>query len=78
MGEAMVRRLARSGAVMATTARSALPEGQSPDAVVQADIRDPERVQKVVGGPYISLRAPRKISPALPKSVDSGNRHHRS
>jgi NAD(P)-dependent dehydrogenase (short-subunit alcohol dehydrogenase family) len=48
MGEAIMRRLARSGAVVATTARSPLPEGQSPDLFVQADIGTPEGVQKVV------------------------------
>jgi NAD(P)-dependent dehydrogenase (short-subunit alcohol dehydrogenase family) len=48
MGEAIVRRLAQSGAVVATTARSPLPEGQSPDVFVRADIGTPEGIQKVV------------------------------
>jgi len=48
MGEAIVRRLAQSGAMVATTARSPLPEEQSPDVFVQADIGTPEGIQKVV------------------------------
>ncbi len=47
MGQAIVRRLAGGGAVVATTARS-LPEGQSPDVFVPADISQPEGVQKVI------------------------------
>ncbi|KQV66133.1 SDR family oxidoreductase [Rhizobium sp. Root1220] len=38
MGEAIARRLAAGGASVATTARSPLPEGQSPALFVQADI----------------------------------------
>ena len=38
VGEAIVRRLAAGGARVATTARSALPEGQAPDLFVQADV----------------------------------------
>jgi NAD(P)-dependent dehydrogenase (short-subunit alcohol dehydrogenase family) len=38
MGEAIVRRLVASGARVATTARSPLPEGQTVELFVQADI----------------------------------------
>jgi NAD(P)-dependent dehydrogenase (short-subunit alcohol dehydrogenase family) len=48
MGEAIVRRLAASGATVATTARSPLPEGQAVALFVQADISKPEGVDKVV------------------------------
>ncbi len=47
MGEAIVRRLAVGGATVATTARSPLPEGQSPALFVQADIATPEGVVRV-------------------------------
>jgi len=47
MGEAIVRRLAVGGATVATTARSPLPEGQSPALFVQADIATPEGVERV-------------------------------
>ena len=46
-GEAIVRRLAAGGAVIATTARSGLPEGLTPDVFVQADLSTPEGVSKV-------------------------------
>jgi NAD(P)-dependent dehydrogenase (short-subunit alcohol dehydrogenase family) len=49
MGEAIVRRLAAGGATVATTARSALPEGQAVELFVQADISTREGVDKVVG-----------------------------
>ena len=42
MGEAILRRLARGGAVVATTARSPLPAGQSLDLFVQADMSTAE------------------------------------
>jgi NAD(P)-dependent dehydrogenase (short-subunit alcohol dehydrogenase family) len=48
MGEAIVRRLAAGGATVATTARSALPEGQAVELFVQADISTREGVDKVV------------------------------
>jgi NAD(P)-dependent dehydrogenase (short-subunit alcohol dehydrogenase family) len=48
MGEAILRRLARGGAVVATTARSPLPAGQAPDLFVQADIATAEGVRSVV------------------------------
>ncbi|WP_321472630.1 SDR family oxidoreductase [uncultured Paludibaculum sp.] len=37
-GEAMVRRFLQSGALVATAARSALPEGQTPTLFVQTDL----------------------------------------
>ena len=46
-GEAMVRRLAAGGAVIATTARSGLPEGLTTDVFVQADLSTPEGVSNV-------------------------------
>jgi len=46
-GEAIVRRFAAGGAVIATTARSGLPEGLTPDVFVQADLSTPEGVSKV-------------------------------
>ena len=49
MGEAIVRRLAAGGAAVATTARSPLPEGQVVGLFVQADLANPEGVEKVVG-----------------------------
>jgi NAD(P)-dependent dehydrogenase (short-subunit alcohol dehydrogenase family) len=49
MGEAIARRLAAGGAAVATTARSPLPEGQTPDLFVQADVSTAEGVKKVVG-----------------------------
>src|SRR5262245_18485617 len=48
IGEAIVRRLAAGGAMVATTARSPLPEGQAVALFVQADISLPEGVDKVV------------------------------
>jgi len=48
MGEAIVRRLSTGGARVATTARSPLPEGQSPDLFVQADVSTAEGVNQVV------------------------------
>lgn len=47
MGEAIVRRLARGGASVATTARSPLPAGQSPALFVQADISTAQGVRDV-------------------------------
>src|SRR5262245_45343516 len=49
MGEAIVRRLAGSGARVATTARSPLPEGQRVDLFVQADISARDGVDRVAG-----------------------------
>ena len=48
MGEAIVRRLQAGGAGVATTARSSLPNGQTPDLFVQADVSTPEGVHSVV------------------------------
>jgi NAD(P)-dependent dehydrogenase (short-subunit alcohol dehydrogenase family) len=48
IGEAIVQRLARGGAVVATTARSPLPAGQSPDLFLQADVSTTEGVRHVV------------------------------
>jgi NAD(P)-dependent dehydrogenase (short-subunit alcohol dehydrogenase family) len=48
MGEAIVRRFLLSGAAVATTARSPLPEGQNPSLFVQTDIGTAEGVKKVV------------------------------
>src|SRR5438034_3550271 len=48
MGEAIVRRLAAGGATVATTARSALPEGLAVELFVQADISTREGVDRVV------------------------------
>lgn len=47
MGEAIVRRLKRGGAKVATTARSTLPKDQDVDLFVQADISSPDGVKKV-------------------------------
>src|SRR5437667_3279509 len=47
MGEAIVRRLAAAGAMVATTARSSLPEGQTVKLFIQADVSTPEGVGKV-------------------------------
>jgi NAD(P)-dependent dehydrogenase (short-subunit alcohol dehydrogenase family) len=47
MGEAIVRRLTQSGALVATTARSPLPEGQAPALFVQEDISTADGVRKV-------------------------------
>lgn len=47
MGEAIVRRLAAGGAMVATTARSPLPGGQRPDLFVQADIATADGVANV-------------------------------
>src|ERR1700730_11679786 len=48
MGEAIVQRLAAGGATVATTARSPLPETQTVELFVQADISTREGVDKVV------------------------------
>jgi NAD(P)-dependent dehydrogenase (short-subunit alcohol dehydrogenase family) len=48
MGAATVRRFKLSGASVATTGRSTLPEGLSPDLFVQADISNPAGVRQVV------------------------------
>lgn len=48
MGEAMVRRFTLSGAMVATTARSPVPHGQSTSIFVQTDIGTAEGVKKVV------------------------------
>jgi NAD(P)-dependent dehydrogenase (short-subunit alcohol dehydrogenase family) len=48
MGEAIVRRLAAGGAMVATTARSPLPENQAVELFVQADISTREGVDRVV------------------------------
>ena len=47
MGEAIVRRLTQDGALVATTARSPLPEGQAPALFVQEDISTADGVRKV-------------------------------
>ena len=46
MGAAIVRRLALSGALVATTARSPLPEGQTPALFVQEDIGTPMECER--------------------------------
>lgn len=48
MGEAIVRRLQGGGAVVATTARSALPDRQAPDLFVRADISTAAGAEEVV------------------------------
>jgi NAD(P)-dependent dehydrogenase (short-subunit alcohol dehydrogenase family) len=48
IGEAIARRLAAGGATVATTARSALPEGQTPALFVRADLSSADGVQQVV------------------------------
>lgn len=48
MGEAIVRRLRRGGAKVATTARGPLPERQSPDLFIRADISSADGVARVV------------------------------
>jgi NAD(P)-dependent dehydrogenase (short-subunit alcohol dehydrogenase family) len=50
MGEAIVRRFQLSGASVATTARSPLPQAQAPDLFIQADIGTASGVQEVVDG----------------------------
>jgi NAD(P)-dependent dehydrogenase (short-subunit alcohol dehydrogenase family) len=47
MGEATVRRFLLAGADVATTARSPLPEGQSPTLFLQADLSTPEGVASI-------------------------------
>ena len=47
MGEAIVVRLVAGGARVATTARSPVPDGQTVELFVQADITAPEGVAKV-------------------------------
>src|SRR5258708_34353911 len=47
MGEAIVRRLVSSGAMVATTARSPLPEGQTVGLFVQADLSTRQGADKV-------------------------------
>ena len=49
MGEAIVRRLTAGGALVATTARTPLPDGQTPALFVQADLGTAQGVAKVVG-----------------------------
>jgi NAD(P)-dependent dehydrogenase (short-subunit alcohol dehydrogenase family) len=49
MGQAMVRRFTLSGASVATTARSRLPEGQAVALFVQTDIGTAAGVQEVIG-----------------------------
>ena len=48
MGESIVRRLVAGGATVATKARSALPERQTVDVFVQADISTREGVDRVI------------------------------
>ena len=48
VGEAIVRRLSAGGARVATTARSALPDGLTPEVFVQADVGTPDGVNDVV------------------------------
>jgi NAD(P)-dependent dehydrogenase (short-subunit alcohol dehydrogenase family) len=48
MGEAIARRLAAAGARVATAARSPLPEGQSPELFVRADVSTPEGAARIV------------------------------
>src|SRR5260221_516904 len=48
MGEAIVRRFTIGGGLVATTARSPLPEGQNPMLFVQADVGTSDGVQAVV------------------------------
>jgi NAD(P)-dependent dehydrogenase (short-subunit alcohol dehydrogenase family) len=48
MGRAIVQRLVGSGAMVATTARSPLPEGQTVDLFVQADVSTRQGTDKVV------------------------------
>jgi NAD(P)-dependent dehydrogenase (short-subunit alcohol dehydrogenase family) len=48
IGEAIVRRFTLGGALVATTARSPLPEGQSPAVFVQADIGTAAGAQAVI------------------------------
>ena len=48
MGRAIVQRLVGSGATVATTARSLLPEGQTVGLFVQADISTRDGVDKVI------------------------------
>src|SRR5246127_5516411 len=48
MGEAIVRRLRRSGATVVTTARTKPDEPESPELFIQSDISTPQGVEKVV------------------------------
>lgn len=48
VGEAIVRRLAAAGAQVATTARSDLPQGQTPDLFVRADVSAVDGIGTVV------------------------------
>src|SRR5690349_10571217 len=48
MGEAIVRRLRRSGATVVTTARTKPNELQSSELFIQSDISTPQGVEKVV------------------------------
>src|SRR5260370_39097259 len=50
MGQAMVRRFTLSGASVATTARSPLPEGQAVALFVQTDVGTAAGVQEVISG----------------------------
>lgn len=49
-GEAIVRRLKAGGATVATTARSALPDGLAVDAFIQADLATVEGVESAASG----------------------------
>jgi NAD(P)-dependent dehydrogenase (short-subunit alcohol dehydrogenase family) len=49
IGEAIVRRLTAGGAAVATTGRSALPDGQRPAMYVRADVSTAGGVRDVVG-----------------------------
>ena len=60
MGAAIVRRFALSGARVATTARSPLPEGETPVLFVQEDIGTADGVRRV--GERIFLGWPRHLS----------------
>lgn len=48
IGGAIAQRLAAAGAMVATTARSPLPEGQRPDLFVQADLSTASGVEQAV------------------------------
>ena len=48
VGEETVRRFAAGGATVATTARSPLPTGQTPDLFVRANVATSEGVERVV------------------------------
>ena len=76
VGEAIVRRLAAAGATVATTARSVLPNGQTPELFVRADLSTaagPTEVSRAVldrfGGPG---RQPLAVG-SLPSPTTSGS-----